>query len=337
MVDPHQRLPLTMFKHGSCQGPDSLTVEVEASGEFGCRKLRGRTTRGSGRRHPRGQGQGPRQAHSSSAHPEGSELSPVGNSPAAVWLQEAPHQPLQGRAGTTVVDGSLATSQDITTLMLSGLPCSSSQDEATIGTMLRHRSRQGPVPRTDDCRSGDARGSGPRKTRNRVRRRSGQGRGPRQAPPSSDQEEESALIPIGSSPAAVWLQEATRQLMQERAGQLVVDGSLTKSKDLTTLRLSGLPCSISEHELMLAIDQLGFRHAYDFLYVPMSTIGLTRGDALVNFVSSSHASSFAAAFDNFRFSPDSEQRCSATFAHVQGKKACLEANMHIRYASLYVR
>jgi hypothetical protein len=98
---------------------------------------------------------------------------------------------------------------------------------------------------------------------------------------------------------------------------------------ITSLMLCNIPCRVTQESLGEAIDELGFKDTYDFLYLPTAsrsakTTGSNLGYGFINFVDPCYPGPFKAAFTAYTFPGTSSQKVlGVKVAHVQG----LAANM----------
>lgn len=94
----------------------------------------------------------------------------------------------------------------------------------------------------------------------------------------------------------------------------------------TTLMICNVPCRLGRHDVINAIDSVGFYDKIDFVHMPGPRHGSKRkgnmGYAFVNFMDSQDAEHFAVKFENFQFpGTSSTKRCTLKFAHHQGFNA----------------
>lgn len=116
--------------------------------------------------------------------------------------------------------------------------------------------------------------------------------------------------------------------------------NISKKKDLasqltqhngpiTSLMLCNIPCRVTQESLGEAIDEMGFKDTYDFLYLPTAgrsakTTGSNLGYGFINFVDPCYPGPFQKAFSTYTFPGTSSQKVlGVKVAHVQG----LAANM----------
>jgi hypothetical protein len=84
-----------------------------------------------------------------------------------------------------------------------------------------------------------------------------------------------------------------------------------------TLMIRGIPCSLTQEEMMKMLDDAGFAGQYNFFYMPRFQVNL--GYAFVNFLEASSAMMFKRAFDGRRLNPKSSEKvCTVSPAHIQG-------------------
>jgi hypothetical protein len=95
------------------------------------------------------------------------------------------------------------------------------------------------------------------------------------------------------------------------------------SGPLSSYMLCNIPCRITQEQLAEAIDSVGFKDKYDFLYLPSggrsSKSGANLGYGFINFVDPSCIDAFTEEFESFKFHRTSSQKvCTVKPAHVQG-------------------
>lgn len=96
---------------------------------------------------------------------------------------------------------------------------------------------------------------------------------------------------------------------------------------MTTIMLCNLPCRISQEDLAIAIDQLGFAGTYDLVYVPRG-VNKHVGYGFINFCDPGSASSFSRHIASFSFTTATTSRPVRVMpARTQGFLRTLESIM----------
>lgn len=91
-----------------------------------------------------------------------------------------------------------------------------------------------------------------------------------------------------------------------------VDGNGEK-----TLMIRGIPCSLTQENMMQMLDDAGFAGKYNFFYMPRFQANL--GYAFVNFLDEVSAERCQVVFDGRKLNPLSSQKvCTISRAHIQG-------------------
>jgi len=94
---------------------------------------------------------------------------------------------------------------------------------------------------------------------------------------------------------------------------------------IVTLMICNIPCRITQQQLILVIDRLGFADQYDFLYLPTAGRMSVRscvsnlGYGFINFIEPEYAYAFTEIFMSYRFDGTSSTKaCTVRPAHIQG-------------------
>jgi hypothetical protein len=121
-------------------------------------------------------------------------------------------------------------------------------------------------------------------------------------------------------------QELQAKPLKKGNKRLNKDGLVT-TEGPTTLMIRGIPCSLSQEDLMALIDDAGLKDKYDFFYLPVdtkrnkSTCDKTAnlGYAFVNFVDQKCAEHCTNTFTGVPLAPSrSTKKCAISPADVQG-------------------
>lgn len=81
--------------------------------------------------------------------------------------------------------------------------------------------------------------------------------------------------------------------------------------------IRGIPCSLTQEDMLNILDNAGFQGLYNFFYMPRFQANL--GYAFVNFLDGSSANAFKNLFDGKQLNPiSSEKVCTVSLAHIQG-------------------
>jgi len=148
-------------------------------------------------------------------------------------------------------------------------------------------------------------------------------------------------LELGKDPSGLhvetWQRAAPVHAQQQGAGSEDELEARPVPDSVTTLMIRGIPCKATQEQLIGAVDEMGFRGAYDFLFLPRFKNGSNRGYAFVNFRQQCVAARFARAFTNFTFEGTlSQKACSVQPARIQGKAANLEATMTYMISKPYI-
>lgn len=102
--------------------------------------------------------------------------------------------------------------------------------------------------------------------------------------------------------------------------------------DVTTVMMQNLPNKVTQHMLLLLLDNSGFVHTYDFVYLPIDPdTKANKGYAFINFLNPDLALSFRMLFEGQRFdnfksdkslsvAPAALQGFDANYAHYSGAR-----------------
>lgn len=84
-----------------------------------------------------------------------------------------------------------------------------------------------------------------------------------------------------------------------------------------TLMIRGIPCSLTQEDMMRILDDAGFAERYNFFYMPRFQANL--GYAFVNFFDEADAQRCNVVFNGRKLNPiSSEKVCTISAAHIQG-------------------
>jgi hypothetical protein len=133
-----------------------------------------------------------------------------------------------------------------------------------------------------------------------------------------------ALPAFHASPAHLTDARADRVLPQAWPAASRIAGSSPKPSpgwtDVTTVMMKNLPNEVTQHMLLLLLDNSGFLHSFDFMYLPIDPDTKTnKGFAFINFTNADLALTFRMLFegqrlDNFK----SDKPMSVAPAALQG-------------------
>lgn len=92
------------------------------------------------------------------------------------------------------------------------------------------------------------------------------------------------------------------------------------AREITTLMMRGIPCSLTQEALLALIDDVGLKDKYNFFYLPRDGKRSSNlGYAFINFVDQQSAELCTAAFTGVRLAPArSKKTCAVTPADIQG-------------------
>eukprot|EP00746_Dinoflagellata_sp_MGD_P147226 gnl/MRDRNA2_/MRDRNA2_79585_c0_seq2.p1 gnl/MRDRNA2_/MRDRNA2_79585_c0~~gnl/MRDRNA2_/MRDRNA2_79585_c0_seq2.p1 ORF type:complete len:404 (-),score=52.99 gnl/MRDRNA2_/MRDRNA2_79585_c0_seq2:201-1313(-) len=111
----------------------------------------------------------------------------------------------------------------------------------------------------------------------------------------------------------------------KRISETCSKGGPVPTEGPTTLMIRGIPCSITQEELMELMDQAGLKGKYDFFYLPTDRTKSTGkksvnlGYAFVNFTDHQSAEHCTTTFRDVPLAPGrSQKKCAISPADVQG-------------------
>lgn len=101
---------------------------------------------------------------------------------------------------------------------------------------------------------------------------------------------------------------------------------------ITTLMIRGIPCGLSQKDILSLVDNSGFKGKYDFFYMPRKSSRWNLGFAFINFKETIEAWTFAFTFNGFQLNPARSQKtCTVSPADVQGLDSLRK---HFRHTSI---
>eukprot|EP00746_Dinoflagellata_sp_MGD_P090189 gnl/MRDRNA2_/MRDRNA2_35594_c0_seq1.p1 gnl/MRDRNA2_/MRDRNA2_35594_c0~~gnl/MRDRNA2_/MRDRNA2_35594_c0_seq1.p1 ORF type:complete len:397 (+),score=70.25 gnl/MRDRNA2_/MRDRNA2_35594_c0_seq1:173-1363(+) len=131
-----------------------------------------------------------------------------------------------------------------------------------------------------------------------------------------------------------WKEEAgdkknKRKKKDKDLSKLNTDPNFSK---ITTLMIRGIPCGLSQKELLALLDNSGFEGKYDFFYMPWKSSRWNLGYAFINFQETIEAWTFAFTFNGFQLNPARSQKtCTVSPADIQGLESLRK---HFRHTSI---